>query len=167
MEGREEVFEFRAGLVLEVSSFLAALNRHAPLGLRFERLARLSDGEPPLHQRIVAVDYGLKRDGVEVPQALARIREGRSWLDLHDAAILERLAREAVRSGLAAPAEVSEAPAPEPLGLRFPFNPARPPRPQDFVARILGLSHPSHFLIRRRFVFADEKCGDTSLNPQN
>jgi radical SAM family uncharacterized protein len=155
MEGREEILEFKSGLLGDPGIFLETVNRNAPPGLRFFGLERLDERTPPLQERIVAVEYGLKRDDEEVRLALARAGEGRGGTGRDDGEILRRFAAEAGAAGLRAPEAVFDDGPDAPLRIIFRFDPARPPRPQDFIGSVLGLAHPSHALIRIRFVFAD------------
>jgi len=154
MEGREEVFEFSSGRRLESETFLTGLNASAPPGLRFLRLERIGAGEAPIQRRIVAVEYLLKRNA-EVRRAIARAAAERGRTEEGEKEILRRLAEEAAAAGLLAPAAVFETGPDGPWGLRFPFNPARPPRPQDFVGSALGLAHPAHVLVRSRFLLTE------------
>jgi len=155
MEGLREVFEFKAGDALLPRTFLEAANRHAPPGFRFLGLEPLGEKEPALHRRIAAVDFRLRMEDGEVRQAFARVAADRGWADLGAAGILRRLAEEASASGIRGPESVIELGPSQPPVLTWAFDPGRPPRPQDFIGFALGLSHPSHLLIRTGFLLSD------------
>jgi radical SAM family uncharacterized protein len=154
MEGRQEIFEFRAGTDLETGECVEALNRHAPPGLRFIGLEKIPPDLPPLHRRILAVDYSLRLDDECVRAAIERLRAERGRPEASAADILGELAAASTGSGLGVPEKIAEASTEARVLMRYPFDPARPPRPQDFVGRALDLPHASHVLIRERFVLA-------------
>jgi pyruvate-formate lyase-activating enzyme len=156
MAGRAEVFEFRAEPGLAGGEFLEAVRRQAPPGIKFVGLDRLEAGSPAFHEIIRAVEYGLEC-GPEAERAFAAVRRIRGWEGLGDEEVLRRLAGEAALAGVAGPRDISAGGPPDaPLRLTFGFDPARPPRPQDFVRFALGLAHPAHALVRTRFIVGDE-----------
>ncbi|MBM3310856.1 MAG: TIGR03960 family B12-binding radical SAM protein [Candidatus Aminicenantes bacterium] len=151
MEGWAEVFEFKAEAGLAAGDFLEAANRQAPPGITFVALSPLAAGSPAFHEIIRAVEYGLKSEP-DVELAFAAVRRNRGWEGLADDEVFRRLAGAASAAGVVGPRDVSSGGPEDSVRFIFSFDPARPPRPQDFVRFALGLAHPAHVLVRTRFI---------------
>ena len=155
MEGRAEIFEFWASRSIDENEFLEAMNRRSPEGLRFVGMTKVGNGERPLHERIRAVEYSLPVEEAEVRAAFARVRAERRAPPSGDLDLFRLLAGEGEKVGRRVPSEFPDTGGPNRIVFRFSFDPARPPRPQDFIASALGLSQASHHLVRERFLLAD------------
>jgi radical SAM family uncharacterized protein/radical SAM-linked protein len=159
MEGKEEILEFRAARDYEPGRFIRRLNRLVRSGIKIISLRSLRDEEPPLSWRITGALFSISLRDREVKEALQRRKGERGGAGLNDRSFLEK----EIAAVLTA--------AQEPLVrfwvdrkrrrllLSMPQRSGGGIRPQDIIASVLGLTHPSFHLTREGFIFAGESEG--------
>jgi len=159
MEGKAEVLDFRAARDFDPRSFIRRLNRFVRSGIRVSGLRKLGDTDPPLSRRIVAALFSICLNDREVNEALERRKsergapgqDDRSFLEKETAAVLDGTPEAQVRFWIDRRRRR--------LVLSLPQRSGGGPRPQDLVAAIFGLAHPTFYLTREGFIFAGKAEG--------
>jgi radical SAM-linked protein len=154
MEGKAEILEFRAARDFEPGRFIRRLNRFVRSGIRVSGLRSLGDTVPPLSRRITGTLFSISLGDREVSEALERRKSERGAVGQDDRSFLEKEMVAALSGAQEPPVRFWVDRRRRRLLLSLPQRSGGGPRPQDIVAAVFGLAHPSFYLTREGFIFA-------------
>jgi hypothetical protein len=160
-EGKAERFEFKAAYHFDEQGFVRRLNRYSGQGIRFSSLRTLTESDLSLNERIKGMVYSVDLGNPDVKKAVETgMLETQRPGDDDQEFILEKMS-EFWRQNSDALLSFWLDKKKKRLFLSLPHSPRRGLRAQDIVERVFGLSYPSFYLTRERFILQG-KDGDLS-----
>ena len=155
MEAREECFEFKCFYRLDERALLRRLNRSTRSGIRFLKVRRVKDSEPPLNERIRSMVYSLDFGNEWVQAALRAKKASSGTPHLADADFVQNETARfiGVHPGCRVDFRVDRGQGK--LYLELPTPSFRGLRPQDIVSAVFGLKNASSRLVRERLILRE------------